>query len=465
MNNKTISKLINVFNNNFYIIIFSILILLSFFNGIKNIGIWFDGTWYFIDFIRNDIYLDFSRFFPCFILHIPIFLLKILNCQTISYIGFLSLFLGTWFYIVNIILLIFIYFLFPKKEKDFFVFPLIAYLLAVIFANYCIISEQFMTIMFFWCILTILLFTDLKEISIFKQIVLVAFSVMLVLSYQYSFIFSLMLAALILYKIRYVYNELSAIRKTTLILTMFFLFLTVFSCIYYIIYPTMWDNLISKYIVHLIFVLKNCFYVYFFSISLFFLFIDYKNKIIKWFFVAIFFVVSFFFIINNTDLLSDLFPLRTLVPFPTAILSVILIVFYLVKKNINFFNYKIICLILLLVYTANTLIFANKINDVLNRTVDVMNRTSSSIVDFDYVLDNLKEEDKKIIYNMDYNIPRMIVLFQIINFNTVIIDKVIYNKKFSKEDEHNVVDKSIVSDFNKFGLKYSQKLLEDIEKI
>ncbi|MFA6913715.1 MAG: hypothetical protein WCQ83_00775, partial [Endomicrobiia bacterium] len=180
-------KLINILDKRFYLVCFTVLSGIALFNAVNFIGLWSDGIYWLCEFFDPKVHLDHGRLFTHIILHFPTFIFKILDINNLNLLVILH---GFWSYASTVLCLIIIYLTLPKNKKDWVVFPLLSYLICMIFTSYYIFHDSHLTAGLFWIILLIYLFSDLTKISFEKLLCLLIASFISIRAYQTMLFFS-----------------------------------------------------------------------------------------------------------------------------------------------------------------------------------------------------------------------------------------------------------------------------------
>ena len=123
---------------------------------------------------------------------------------------------------------------------------------------------------------------------------------------------------------------------------------------------------------------------------------------------------------------------------------------------------KYIIVILLFVYSLNTFIFNNKINVIFHNCIDIFEKETRIIIPEDYFFEQLTIKD---IITDRFVLPRQLILIQLLYSSDKKISKIIYNKDFNKDNDFNATNSQFIKKLNNFGVKYSDSLLEEIDKI
>lgn len=454
-------QIIDFFDNYFFEIVFLLLIVISFYNGYCNIGIWNDGAWYVLNAIQNSPAIDKTRLISSFLLCFPIYFFNLININNINFINIISVLYGTWFYLLPIIPILFLKFLVPKEQKNYLVFVLCSYLLSMICSSYFISSEIYITTFLYWFILLSILFLDFNKISILKKFILFSVCVITIFSYQIFFIYSLILMSIIILKNFYFEKE-KAINIYGYIIFLLLLISAVITFYYTI---NSHDTNSSKFLSNLYIASISINYMqYVVAVFVLLTIINYKKKYINVLLLLSLIVVIFLFILNNFALLHNAHDSRTLTPVFTLFLSIFLICNIIFFKNIkiNFNIAKYIIVILLFVYSLNTFIFNNKINVIFHNCIDIFEKETRIIIPEDYFFEQLTIKD---IITDRFVLPRQLILIQLLYSSDKKISKIIYNKDFNKDNDFNATNSQFIKKLNNFGVKYSDSLLEEIDKI
>lgn len=447
------NKFINFLDNYFFEIVLFLLFSIAIYNGCCNVAILSDSAWYILNLIQNNPTIDHTRFFVSFLLSVPIFFINLLNINNVSFINTISIFYGAWFYILPLIPILLLNYFLPKQQKNYLAFALISYLLSMIFSSYFIASEIYITTSLYWFISLSVLLLDFNKMSVFKKIILLIFCITTIFSYQIFFIYSLILMSLIIIS-----------KKKNAFTYIIFLLILISAITTFNFTINANDTNSSKFLSNLYQTSINLNYIQYIIITCVILtIINYKRKYINISFLIILFILNFLFVLNNFDILLNAHDSRTLTPVFTLIVSSFLILLYLFKKNINFRIVKCIVAILLLVYSINTFIINNKLQVKFNTCIDILKNEKETIIPINSFIE--QSTIKKIAITDVFVLPRQLILIQLLYSNNKEISKIVYNSNFDKNSNFNSMHIEFIKSLERFGIKYSEKLLKEIETL
>lgn len=483
-------KIIKLLDNYFFEIVLSVLAFMALWNGYNNVGIWSDCGYKIFEGLCNNIRVDASRFSPSFLLSLCSQIFNSLQVYDVKLFIKIS---SYWMYFITFIPLVFIYFLLPKKQKNFFSFPLICYILSFIFAQYFITSEIFLSSAFYWIILLAVLFNDFKTISVSNQIILFFFCVLLTSSYQSVIMYSLFLMLLIFYRTFNIFCSLSKTKQIFILLIYFSLFISLIFNFISIFYPQFFEycsvNIHEKfissimqeisfniganssykdYISGIVFLIKEPYLIYVFFIILI-MFV--KNKYINIFSFISLIVLTWKYILFNTTIFTNSHDYRIFVFLFTLIFS-ICIIFAKKMKISSFIRYKFVIIILLSVYVINTVYFGNNLNKVFNVAYENLMQYEKNIVSEKDFFINFNEEQYGIFWDKTVFPIHLFILQLLLSDNNKEISKLVLGDidcVSNDIDKQIAVEKinSIINNLRlkEIGIKYNYKLLKEIDDL
>lgn len=456
-----IKNAIQTLNKHYYTIVFAVLLFIAVFNGFNNIGLWQDGGWCIYEMFQDGVSIDYSRMFAHICLHVPAFCLNFLGLNNAEFLKTIIVSHGIWFFLLPLIPLMFSLFVLPEDKKNWFVVPLVSYLITMIFSSYFIASEMYVTISLFWLVLMIFLFVDFKTMSVATQIILLASSFILIRSYQVSAVLSLLLLIAGISNFYVLKKQISWPKKIVLCLSFSFIAGSVAVSFYYILNPV--DTNVSKVLDNLK-VVSSKYFIYYFLAAFAASIVNYKNKYLKIAVVLILTAVSYKFMLNNFEILKNAHDLRHLAVIFAMFFSLILIVIRYFGKNINFNLWKAVCVVMLCLHLLNSIAFTNKINVMLKDIPNALAVRQDNIVFTNVFLETFSGKD---IIIDTFIFPRQAVLAQVLYGGDRVIYKILIDeKRFSDmQDYFNVTNDNLMEQLKKFGINYSSALTDEINKI
>lgn len=347
-------KLINFLDKRFYLVCFAVLSGIAVFNALNFIGLWSDGIYWLCEFFDQKIHLDHGRLFTHIILHLPTLIFKILNINNLNLLIILH---GFWAYISTVLCLIVLYLSLPKDKQDWFVFPLLSYLICMIFTSYYIFHDSHLTAGLFWIILSIYFFSDFAKISSEKLLCLLIVSFISIRAYQTMLFFAPLLLLIGIPKWVKAKNNIN-LKTNFLLLTSFvFLIASFIYSYYYTVNPTQYN--INEYI-NSFNALKSAYFIFFIAVCV----LTIISKNIYMIFISIFLLIAINikFILNNNLILIYANNMRILNLIIPLIFAALVICLKYSTANISFKKYKVLILLLLIIFTINSFLFSTKIN-------------------------------------------------------------------------------------------------------
>ena len=347
-------KLINILDKRFYLVCFTVLSGIALFNAVNFIGLWSDGIYWLCEFFDPKVHLDHGRLFTHIILHFPTFIFKILDINNLNLLVILH---GFWSYASTVLCLIIIYLTLPKNKKDWVVFPLLSYLICMIFTSYYIFHDSHLTAGLFWIILLIYLFSDLTKISFEKLLCLLIASFISIRAYQTMLFFSPLLLFVGITKWIKVKNNINLRTNILLIISFIFLVASFIYSYYYTVNPTQYN--MNEY-TNSFHALKSTYFIFFIVAGI--LTIISKNIYIVFISMFLFIAVNIKFILNNNLILIYANNMRILNLIIPLIFAVLIICLKYSTLNTEFRKYKALIFLLLITFTINSFLFSTKIN-------------------------------------------------------------------------------------------------------
>lgn len=326
-------------------------------NAFYNIALLGDGTWDFINILNNIFWDNENRNYATFIVNLPMILAIKLGCKDFNLFILLQ---GFWFFFVTLICLFIAYINIPAKNKNYFHFILLSYLISMNFVGTYFSNKSFLCAGLFWIIAIIFIFENFNTISFKKLMLLLICSFAMIKNYQWSAIFIFLLLIYWFIKIKEIdYTNIETIKifKFFLLIVLFIIFILTILWVYnsYYYYASFLFNPIIEFYTDSNFII--------FSITLLSIlfivmkpFIKVNNLLFKLLLYLSFIFIpysmlknNFLYFIGNFRLLNFIMPL---------LLSSI--IFYIYKKKIvmNFTTIKILNLLLLIIFIINISVIA-----------------------------------------------------------------------------------------------------------
>ncbi|MDD3064825.1 MAG: hypothetical protein PHI20_00740 [Endomicrobiaceae bacterium] len=347
-------------------------------NAFYNIALLGDGTWDFINILNNIFWDNENRNYATFIVNLPMILAIKLGCKDFNLFILLQ---GFWFFFVTLICLFIAYINIPAKNKNYFHFILLSYLISMNFVGTYFSNKSFLCAGLFWIIAIIFIFENFNTISFKKLMLLLICSFAMIKNYQWSAIFIFLLLIYWFIKIKEIdYTNIETIKifKFFLLIVLFIIFILTILWVYnsYYYYASFLFNPIIEFYTDSNFII--------FSITLLSIlfivmkpFIKVNNLLFKLLLYLSFIFIpysmlknNFLYFIGNFRLLNFIMPL---------LLSSI--IFYIYKKKIvmNFTTIKILNLLLLIIFIINISVIAKIWNYELNDFYKLISKTQGII--------------------------------------------------------------------------------------
>ncbi|MFA7073625.1 MAG: hypothetical protein WC234_00385 [Endomicrobiaceae bacterium] len=418
-------RILFISDKRFYLACFIVLLLIALFNAANFIGIWSDGVYWLCEFFDPHIHLDHGRLFTHIILHIPDFIFKFFTVINIKLLIFTH---GLWAYLGIILCMAAIYKVLPEEKKKWFCFPLISYLICMIFSSYYIFNDSHLSAGLFWIIFSVYFFNDFTKISDIDSIFLLTACFISIRSYQSILFFSPLLLSIGITK--FIKTKKNIPYRTKYALSVSFVFLTAAFLygFYYTVNPTQY--ILGEYLASFN-ALGAKHFVFFICLLLLTLI---NKNIYAEFTVFCLFAYALFTFIVNSDLTiiyaNNMRILNLIIPF----LSVLFLMYLKISTiKINFEKYKAVIVLLLTVFAVNSFLFSTKINFYFRNMADYLKTaaTLSKTSDFSAYL----PEKYKFMAKIDKNsLFEQSIIVQILYNNTDIINSVILSDESSLEN-------------------------------
>ena len=433
--NSKIKHWLKTLESNYAYIYFGVLLITFIIVAFNRIGLIADGPLFFHQALINPFW-DKARLFGIIILNLPMLLL--LEMGFVNFSNFIII-QGFWFYFVPLALLVITYINTPKNHKNLFHIALCSYLLCMNFVGTFITTESFLLAGLYWVMLTIILFEDLNAISYQKLFFLLACSLVMTRLFEWAVAFAVILIGLLVYKIKNV--KINIFQK---------LMFAIFVCIlFYIFVDTV---ILTHFTVYLRRAIPNGLFPQRLSPNLIIIISSLtfvalavtkriSFRVSKWLVL----ILGIVFVHNNT--LYGFGFYRIVNFFIPLVFSLWLILHYYKKINIDFKFLKILNFILLIAFVVNIISMSIAWDSYLNKTYD-----------------RLKSEKKLIEADDKFGYPnRKMWLSMIIQKETGTIDNLLVLPNFVEAIRY-FDTAQILPDFSEFGVVYSEKLFEKIER-
>ncbi len=171
---------------NLPIIAFLLLTIIFVINAFLNIGLFTDGTFTLSSLLGDVSWGDENRYFEVYISCFATIMLLLFGVTDIDLLIKVH---GFWSYFSVLIFLIISYYLYPRKNKNLFVFTLLCYLVTMNIVSGFITVQSFMSAGLYWIIVIPMIFDDFNCISYKKLIMMIIASVFMIKGYQLDIIF------------------------------------------------------------------------------------------------------------------------------------------------------------------------------------------------------------------------------------------------------------------------------------
>ena len=354
------------FNNyileNIYTIVFVSLTILFTVNALLNIGLLNDETYglscLLIDVSWGDVNRDFEAV-------LTYFATKLLLFFGVTDINLLIKINGFWTYFSTLLLLFISYSLYPKKNKDLFVFTLLSYLIIMNIVSGFVTVQSFMSAGLYWIIITPIIFEDFNTIPYKKLLVMLFASCFMIKGYQLDIVFFILFIILGCTLIKKTQGKRKYLILIFLLLNIFSLFYTTYNYIFplknkfFLYSPTLFMEVFnSKYLGLLILFFILLFFLIYLLVR------NKKSKIICFLTAALMLVIFGYLVIVN--FIYSIAAFRILNHILPLIFSFIIFIIYKKHKIVNMQHLKLLNFILLITFVLNISIIAIKWNKQLN---------------------------------------------------------------------------------------------------
>lgn len=433
-------KISFISDKNFYLACFIVLLCISLFNAINLIGIWSDGIYWLCETFDPRIHLDHGRLFTHIILHLPDFIFKFLSGTNLNVLIF---FHGLWPYLSTILCLAITYKVLPAEKKEWFAFPLLSYLICMIFSSYYIFNDSHLAAGLFWIIFSIYFFKDFTKISDADSAILLTACFISVRSYQSILFFAPLLLSTGI--IKFIKTKKDIHQRTKFALSISFILLTAAFLygLYYTVNPTQY--VLGEYLASFNALLSKHFIFFIWMLLLTLMNKDIYAEIAVF---CIFAYVIFSFVINSNLIMIYANNLRILNLIIPSFSALFLIYLTISTIKINFKKYKILAFLLLIVFTFNNFLFSTKINTYFKNMADYLKTVSATVKVHDFTA--YLPEKYKFLTKIDENsLFEQSIIVQILYNNTNMIDSVILPEGSSLENYRISRYKNIIKKLNK----------------
>lgn len=433
-------KFISIFDKKFYFICFAALSCISLFNAASLAGIWSDGVYWLCEFFDKNIHLDHGRLFTHIILHLPDFLLKSLSVTNLNMLVFLH---GFWAYLSTVICLAAAYKVLPSEKKEWFVFPLLSYLICMIFSSYYIFNDSHLAAGLFWIIFSIYFFADFTKLSNTDLTILLTACFIFIRTYQSTLFFVPLLLTTGTIKFFKAKKDLSSNTSFLLLLSFALLAASFIFGFYYTANPTQYK--LSEY-TNSFNALSSMHFTLFFW--LFILTMMKKEIYAEITVFCLFAYVMFSFVVKSNLIViyaNNMRILNLLVPLFSALFLV-----YLKSSTIkiNFKKFKAVIFLLLIVFTANSFLFSAKINTYFKIMADYLKTVSGTVKVQDFTA--YLPEKYKFLTKIDENsLFEQSIIVQILYNKSGTVDSVILADAASLENYRIDRYENIINKLNK----------------
>lgn len=359
-----LNKFVNLLKDNiFIVIILFVFFCLSIINSVYNVGLIEDGVHHFWEAITADnIFVGHegtssfpynSRYFPSVFSHLITGLFVLSGVVKIKFLLIIFTFIS---YFVPAIFLYFIYLNITDNRKNIFEIILLSFLLEIIFLNYQIWTENFMTSLFLWNIFVIYLYSDFSKLSKFNLISLIIFPVFLISSHPMVVVFIPFLLMYTIYKHYVNKTKICKNNSIFLIVSYVLLFVALIFNIYFIINPIFAST--NEYLNLSLLKDIKIFAIFLYLILIFIALSIIKNAKIKYFIFLSLLIVIFDNLFLNIEP-NKCYTYRILGFYiPLFFMTVLFFtkIFKIVYKTTDF---RILNILLLFIFVFNSVFYAN----------------------------------------------------------------------------------------------------------
>ncbi len=433
---------------NLPIITFVSLTVLFIINSFLNIGLFTDETFTLSSLLGDLSWGDENRYFEVYISCFGTILLLLLG---VTNIDFLIKVHGFWSYFSTLIFLIISYYLYPRKNKNLFVFTLLCYLIIMNIVSGFITVQSFISAGLYWIIIIPMIFYDFNNVSYKKLIMMIIASVFMIKGYQLDIIFIFLFIVL-------GFVLLKKVKTNKKYLIYIFLSVNIYSFFYSIynyFFPLNDSYFSTKFymfeeIFHSrYFLLLIIFFIVFFGL----LYILIKNKRTKVRdFISILLILLIFDCLIIVNFIYSIAAFRILNHVLPLVFSFIVYILYNKSKDINIKYLKLLSFILLIAFIFNISVISVKWNKQLNGMYMYLAQ-NEGFLELDNFYTDLSEHSL-----LHHTISILIQKQHGVSYIKAVFAPV-------KREEDNIISfLPILPNLEKYGIYYSKNLLKEVKK-